>query len=250
VDDDRGKAFTREAQAARNTLFGERDRLKDASHYEVLGVGPAAGADEIKQAYFNGAKRFHSDAFSGLDLGSARRAAEELFAKVNEAYSVLSDKNKRADYDVFIDRKAKGLPTDVGAILRAEGLFQKGETLFKAGRWEDAEAQFREAISLNNSEAEFHAYLGMAIFRRNGKPEDGIPHATKALEMDPRLHSATLFLAQMYESQGELERARTLLRKAIEKDPDFEKAKDEIRRLRARPAEQAKGGFLSRLLKK
>jgi curved DNA-binding protein CbpA len=250
ADEDRGKVFSPESQAARRMLFGERDHLRDASHYEVLGVQQGASADEIKRAYFDAAKRFHSDSFSGLDLGSARRAAEEMFAKVNEAYSVLSDKNRRADHDVYLDRKAKGLPTDVGVILKAEALFQKGEALLKAGRWEEAEAQFRESIALNDTEAEFHAYLGMAMFRRSGRPEDGIQQAQKALEMDGRLHSATLFLAQMYEAQGDVERARTQLRKAIEKDPDFAQAKDELRRLRNPPAGQAKGGFLSRLLKK
>jgi curved DNA-binding protein CbpA/CheY-like chemotaxis protein len=250
ADEDRGKVFSPESQAARRMLFGERDHLRNASHYDVLGVQQGASLDEIKRAYFDAAKRFHSDSFSGLDLGSARRAAEELFAKVNEAYSVLSDKNRRADHDVYLDRKAKGLPTDVGVILKAEALFQKGEALFKAGRWEEAEAQFRDALALNDTEAEFHAYLGMAMFRRSGRPEDGIQQAQKALEMDGRLHSATLFLAQMYEAQGDVERAKAQLRKAIEKDPDFAKAKDELRRLRNRPAGQAKGGFLSRLLKK
>ncbi|HEY5677731.1 MAG TPA: DnaJ domain-containing protein, partial [Myxococcales bacterium] len=250
ADEDKGKLFSPESQAARRMLFGERDHLRDASHYEVLGVQQNASVDEIKRAYFDAAKRFHSDSFSGLDLGSARRAAEELFARVNEAYSVLSDKNRRADHDVYLDRKAKGLPTDVGVILKAEAFFQKGEALFRAGRWEEAEAQFRQAIALNDTEAEFHAYLGMAMFRRSGRPEDGLQHAEKALEMDGRLHSATLFLAQMYEAQGDPERARAQLRKAIEKDPDFAQAKDELRRLRNQPAGQAKGGFLSRLLKK
>ncbi|MGZ6123548.1 MAG: tetratricopeptide repeat protein, partial [Myxococcales bacterium] len=157
---------------------------------------------------------------------------------------------RRAEYDIYLDRKAKGLPTDVGAILRAEGLFQKGEALFKVGRWEDAEAQFREAIALNDTEAEFHAYLGMAMFKRSGNPEQGIQQAEKALEMEPRLRSGTVFLSHVYEAQGEAERAKTLLRKAIERDPEFEQAKDELRRLRSRPAEQSKGGFLSRLLKK
>ena len=68
--------------------------------------------------------------------------------------------------------------------------------------------------------------------------------------MDPRLHSGTIFLSQIYQAQGEVERAKSLLREAIEKDPDFAEAKDELRRLRSQPAEQAKGGFLSRLLKK
>jgi len=190
-------------------------------------------------------------AFSGLELGSARRVAEGLFARVNEAHSVLSDANRRADYDVYLDRKAKGLPTDVGEILRAEGVFQRGEALFKAGRWEEAEAKFREAISLNDSEAEFHAFLGMAMFRRNGKPVEAIAQVEKALRMDPRLRSGTIFLSQIHESQGDAERARSLLRKAIDKDPDFVQAKDELRRLKNKAAAgEAKGSFLSRLLKK
>jgi len=249
-DEDRGKVFKPREGEARKFLFSERDRLKEASHYHVLGLPADASVEDIKKAYFVAAKKFHSDSFSGLELGSARKAAEELFAKVNDAYSVLSDKDKRADHDVFLDRKAKGLPTDVGAILRAEGLFQKGEIFFKTGRWEDAEGVFREAIALNHAEAEFHAYLGMAIFKRTGKADQGLPHVEKALEMEPRLRSGTLFAVQLLEMQGDLEKAKAILRKAYEKDPDFADAKSEFRRLKNKPVEQAKGGFLSRLLKK
>jgi curved DNA-binding protein CbpA/CheY-like chemotaxis protein len=248
--EDAGKRFTAQEQAARASLFAERDGLADASHYQVLGVTPAASAAEIKGAWLAAAKRFHSDAFSGLGLGSARAVAEDLFARVNEANSVLSDANRRAEYDVYLDRKAKGLSTDVGAILRAEGVFQRGEALFKAGRWEDAEAQFREAISLNHAEAEFHAFLGMSMFRRNGKAEESLQHIEKALEMDPRLRSGMIFLGQIFEAQGEAERAKALFRKAIHEDPEFVQAKDELRRLKNKPTGQAKGGFLSRLLKK
>ena len=248
--EDAGKRFTAQEQAARTSLFAERDRLADASHYQVLGVAPAASTADIKRGWLAAAKRFHSDAFSGLDLGSARGVVEDLFARVNEANSVLSDANRRAEYDVYLDRKAKGLSTDVGAILRAEGVFKRGEALFKAGRWEDAEAQFREAISLNHAEAEFHAFLGMSMFRRNGKAEESLQHIEKALEMHPRLRSGTIFLGQILEAQGEAERAKALFRKAIDKDPDFVQAKDELKRLRNKPAGQAKGGLLSRLLKK
>jgi len=68
--------------------------------------------------------------------------------------------------------------------------------------------------------------------------------------MDPRLRSGTIFLGQILEAQGEAERAKALFRKAIDKDPDFVQAKDELKRLRNKPAGQAKGGLLSRLLKK
>jgi len=250
ADEDKRKKFTAQEEAARASLFADRERLREASQYEVLGVAPGVSGEEIKTAWFAAAKRYHSDAFSGLDLGSARRVAEELFTRVNEANSALSDANRRAEYAVYLDRKAKGLPTDVGVILRAEGVFQRGEALFKSGRWDDAEAQFREAISLNDTEAEFHAFLGMAMFKRSGKPEEALPHVQKALKMEPRLQSGAIFLSQLYAAQGEVERAKSLLRKAIDKDPDFAQAKDELRRMRTAPVEQTKGGFLSRLLKK
>ena len=249
-DEDKGKVFTTRESAARRMLFAERERLAEATHYDVLGVGPEVNAEDLKQAYFNQAKRFHSDSFSGVDLGTAGRAAEDLFSKVNEAYQVLSDKEKRVEYDVFLDRTAKGLPTDVGAILRAESIFQKGELLFKAGKWEDAEALFREAIALNHTEAEFHAYLGMAMFKGRGGADEALQQVEKGLQLDPRLRSGVLFAAQLLDELGDTERGTALLRRAIDKDPDFSDGKDLLRKLREKPGGQKKGGFFGRLLKK
>jgi curved DNA-binding protein CbpA len=248
-DEDKGRTFTADEDWSRRVIFAERDRLLEANHYEALGVQPEATPEEVKAAYIAAAKRFHSDAFAGQELGSARRVAEELFAKVSEANAVLANPSSRADYGVYLDRKAKGLPTDVGAILRAEGIFQKGETLFKASKFEDAESVFREAISLNHAEAEFHAYLGMCIYRGRGKAQEALELVGKALEMDPRLRSATVFAAQLHEALGDAEKAKTLLRKAIARDPEFDAAKGELSRMKRAPAEQKKG-FLDRLLKK
>ena len=64
-------------------------------YYEVLGVDKSAGEDELKKAYRKMAKKYHPD----LNPGDA--AAEKSFKEVNEAYEVLSDKDKRARYDQF-----------------------------------------------------------------------------------------------------------------------------------------------------
>ncbi|MFL5430311.1 MAG: DUF4388 domain-containing protein [Myxococcales bacterium] len=250
ADPDRGKAFEPREQAARKLLVEARERFRLANHYQVLGVKRGADADTVKAAYLEAAKRFHSDAFSGMELGSARPLVEELFARVGEAYAVLSDPGKRAEYEVYLDRKAKGLPTDVSAILRAEEVFRGGEKLFKSGKWDEAEAAFREAVSLNHAEAEFHAYLGMAIFRRKGDGDEAAKVVERSLAMDPRLKSGTLFLAQIREAQGDLEKAKSILRKAVEQDPDFGEARNELARLRRVSSEPAKKGLLTRLLKK
>jgi len=53
--------------------------------------------------------------------------------------------------------------------------------------------------------------------------------------MDHACAAGTIFLGQILEAQGEAERAKALFRKAIDKDPEFVQAKDELRRLKSKP---------------
>lgn len=64
-------------------------------YYEVLGVAKSASADEIKHAYKNLAIKYHPDKNPG------NKEAEEKFKEAAEAYEVLSDPKKRAQYDQF-----------------------------------------------------------------------------------------------------------------------------------------------------
>ncbi|HEX5755714.1 MAG TPA: DnaJ C-terminal domain-containing protein [Arenimonas sp.] len=61
-------------------------------YYETLGVEPGAGEAEIKTAYRRLARKYHPDV-------SKEKGAEERFKAINEAYEVLRDKDKRAEYD-------------------------------------------------------------------------------------------------------------------------------------------------------
>jgi molecular chaperone DnaJ len=63
--------------------------------YTVLGVKRGASEKEIKNAYRKLAKKYHPD------LNQGDRQAEEKFKEVTEAYEILSDKEKRAQYDRF-----------------------------------------------------------------------------------------------------------------------------------------------------
>lgn len=64
-------------------------------YYEILGVNKNASADEIKKAYRALAFKYHPD------KNQDNKEAEERFKEVTEAYEVLSDSQKRAQYDQF-----------------------------------------------------------------------------------------------------------------------------------------------------
>ena len=64
-------------------------------YYEVLGVDRNADAATIKKAYRQLAKKYHPD------MNPGDKEAEQKFKEAAEAYSVLSDDNKRRQYDQF-----------------------------------------------------------------------------------------------------------------------------------------------------
>lgn len=92
------------------------------SLYETLEVSENASADEIKKAYRKLARKYHPDV--NKDAG-----AEDKFKEINAAYEVLSDKDKKAQYDQFGDQmfggqnfhdfaRGQGQNVDLDEILR------------------------------------------------------------------------------------------------------------------------------------
>lgn len=70
-------------------------------YYKILGVEKTASDDEIKKAYRKLALKFHPDKNSETE--EKRAKAEKVFKDVNEAYAILSDKEKRRQYDLGVD---------------------------------------------------------------------------------------------------------------------------------------------------
>lgn len=68
--------------------------MSKRDYYEILGLDKSASSEEIKKAYRKLAKKYHPDV-------STEKDAEKRFKEVQEAYDVLSDSQKKAQYDQF-----------------------------------------------------------------------------------------------------------------------------------------------------
>jgi len=95
-------------------------------YYEILGVSKSASADEIKKAYRKTAIQFHPDKNPG------NKEAEEKFKEAAEAYEVLSDENKRAQYDRFGHSKP-GSGGFQGHDMNMEDIFSQFGDIFGGG---------------------------------------------------------------------------------------------------------------------
>jgi molecular chaperone DnaJ len=78
--------------------------MATANYYDILGVKKSASTDEVKKAFRRLARKHHPDA----------GGSEEKFKEINEAYEVLSDKEKRAQYDQYGQYFAGGVPPGYG----------------------------------------------------------------------------------------------------------------------------------------
>ncbi|HEX6430828.1 MAG TPA: molecular chaperone DnaJ [Niastella sp.] len=98
--------------------------MSKRDYYEILGVSKGSAQDEIKKAYRKVAMQFHPDRNPG------DKAAEEKFKEAAEAYEVLSDADKRAQYDRFGHAGVQGNGRGGGGGANMEDIFSQFGDIF------------------------------------------------------------------------------------------------------------------------
>jgi curved DNA-binding protein len=103
------------------------------NYYEILGLSRDASGEEIKKTFRRLARQYHPDVNPG------DKAAEEKFKDINEAYDILSDENKRADYDklLFGKQRRRFERSRVGFNRNGNGSGSNSRQTFESWKFSD-----------------------------------------------------------------------------------------------------------------
>ena len=237
-------AARRVADPARaQQLIADRRAALDAGadHFAMLGLTPDAPLDDVRAAYFELARYLHPDRLAAAGVVDERRDAHRVFARINEAFGVLSDPDRRAAYQQQLTTggaagaAAQTAQTDaqVRAALGGEEAYRKGEMALRRMDFMEAINQFRAAVELGPQEADHHAMLGWALYVAAPSKVDVLAtargHLRKGVELTTKSAMPYLLLGRIARMEGDATAAVNALRQAQELAPRNNEVAAELR---------------------
>jgi DnaJ-class molecular chaperone len=124
------------------------------SYYQLLRVDPKADVRTIRASYYKIATQLHPDRYLSLVDAATRDRLESIYARINEAYRVLTNREKRAAYDANLpkgkmresgERPLRKNPEDVLSHAEAKKFFRLGMVCFASRDWKGAIMNFNFA---------------------------------------------------------------------------------------------------------
>jgi curved DNA-binding protein CbpA len=219
-------------------------RLSQATnYYEVIELPATADANEIKDAYYALARRYHPDRFH---LKSGTRLHEQIssaFARITQAYETLTDPSARSTYDRAIERHRQfsesapksGKPESVDASTskvevetdasetefgRAEYNFREGFGALQEGRISAAVTYLAAASRLAPVQARYRAYYGRALAANEKTRRLAENELQAAVKLEPGNANFRTMLAELYFDLKFHRRAQTEVDRALALDPN------------------------------
>ena len=163
-------------------------------YYELLGVAPSAGAQDIRQAYVRLAKERHPDKFT--DPGEKEKA-QVFFQDLTTAFNTLSNEARRREYDEGRERPKPQTPEEI-----ARDAFEKSAPAFEQGDYQGALTYLQTAVHHAPHEVQYHVALGRAMGRFKETARKGVEVLEKASHAFPQNAAVWYELAVLYEGQG------------------------------------------------
>lgn len=240
---DAGVNFNAAESAARDKIRAKFDALDGQDFYALLGVKADVTPADAKKAYLGLARDFHTDAFAGLNLGSAQAMLDHVFQVIQLAHSTIADERKRAEYDAKRSFEAAGASTDVAAILQAEAELHKAQLLVERGELQNAAKLLQNVVAImpsNDEAVGLSKYCNWWI----SKSATAAPDVARQLEEHFKKQPGALILKELqgriWLEVGEVNKASASFKKVLEVDPNHQGATRAMRALQRKKEEAEK----------
>ena len=240
-------AATPAEEELRRAVEATQPRARAADFFERLGVPRTATRDQVKATYYQLAKQFHPDRFGSPALADLGPQVKGLFAAFNEAYEVLSNDRKRADYLARTSSAAHAARPADGQGAAVD--FQKAEACARTRDFAKARAFYEAALRAEAKPEYQAAYAWTLVQDPHGDRARARALAESALRDPGCLDRAALVCAVLAREEGDDGKAERLLRRALQANPRNAEAERELRALESR-RERAKPTGLSGLFRK
>ncbi len=206
-----------------------------SNFFQLLGVSRQASEQEIRTNYYYLAKELHPDRFQKQSMEEVRPLMEDLFARISEAYSTLTNGKAREKYEeeVFGDGDAihttEGEIADKGTI--AKGNFIKGKKLFEEGKYNEALKFLSNAVALDATRWEYFLQFGLTLAKNPLMRSEAIKIFKKVIVLNPTSAEAYLELGILYRKIGNLDEAKHMLKSALQWEPNNQIAAYELKEI-------------------
>jgi DnaJ-class molecular chaperone len=155
--------------------------LDQLDYYGVLKLGQGAGAAEVKAAYYRESRAYHPDRYAAMENPEVREMIGRIYRRINEAYTVLRDDQKRARYQAdisgpdrlkklrFTEAEESAVQSDQKRKIEEQlGLTPNGRKFYatalieiNAQRWEAAERALKGALMYESGNLRFKEQLAL-----------------------------------------------------------------------------------------
>jgi len=215
--------------------------MAGASHYHTLQVGTTATTDEIRKAYHRLARAHHPDRFINPD---EKNNAEQLFATFTEAFNVLSNPERRRQYDVKQRAAASG---ETSPQHEAKNYYRAGTAKLAEGHAKDAIRLFQAAVHLDPAPGTYYASYARALEADSAFGE-AARQWDEAIKREPFNASYCRMAGQCLEKAGMKIRARKMYESALKVDRTDARSAEALKRLGG--DDENKAGVLGGLFKR
>jgi curved DNA-binding protein CbpA len=206
------------------------------THYELLDISHRATVAQIKQAYFNLAKRFHPDLFHKQTDAKTEQRIQHAFTEIAHAYEVLRDEETRKTYDFKLRKLLQELEklspeerakpkVEQKTLTEASEIFEHGFNLLMDEDFEGALPYIVRAVHLAPDNARYHAYYGKLLSMDNNQRFKAEAELQAAIKLEADNPTFRIMLAEFFIQNNLVKRAEGELNRMLAVFPNNKEAR-------------------------